>query len=116
MEPATLQTFVQPFADALSELKPGQISEVVETQYGFHLIQLIDKKGNLYHCRHILIRPTYTTEELSEPDRQLDSIAELIRARFADVRGGGPALFGRSLFAPERRYRDQPRVAGALQR
>ena len=80
MEPATLQTFVQPFADALSELKPGQISEVVETQYGFHLIQLIDKKGNLYHCRHILIRPTYTTEELSEPDRQLDSIAELIRA------------------------------------
>ena len=58
MEPATLQTFVQPFADALSELKPGQISEVVETQYGFHLIQLIDKKGNLYHCRHILIRPT----------------------------------------------------------
>lgn len=78
--PATLQTFVQPFADALSELKPGQISEVVETQYGFHLIQLIDKKGNLYHCRHILIRPTYTTEELSEPDRQLDSIAELIRA------------------------------------
>ena len=32
MEPATLQTFVQPFADALSELKPGQISEVVETQ------------------------------------------------------------------------------------
>ena len=80
MEPATLQTFVQPFADALSELKPGQISEVVETQYGFHLIQLIDKKGNLYHCRHILIRPTYTTEELSEPDRQLDSIAGLIRA------------------------------------
>ena len=80
MEPATLQTFVQPFADALSELKPGQISEVVETQYGFQLIQLIDKKGNLYHCRHILIRPTYTTDELSEPDRQLDSIAELIRA------------------------------------
>ena len=80
MEPASLQTFVQPFADALSELKPNQISEVVETQYGFHLIQLIDKKGSLYHCRHILIRPTYTDEELSDPDRQLDSIAGLIRA------------------------------------
>jgi peptidyl-prolyl cis-trans isomerase SurA len=88
MEPATLQTFVQPFADALSELKPGQISEVVETQYGFHLIQLIDKKGSLYHCRHILIRPTYTNDEMSEPDRQLDSIARLIKQdsiSFADA-------------------------------
>lgn len=80
MEPATLQTYVQPFAEALGELKPGQISEVVETQYGFHLIQLIDRKGNLYHCRHILIRPTYTSEELAEPDRLLDSVAGLIRA------------------------------------
>ena len=88
----------------------------METQYGFHLIQLIDKKGNLYHCRHILIRPTYTTEELSEPDRQLDSIAELIRADSLTFEEAAPALFGRSLFAPERRYRDQPRVAGALQR
>jgi peptidyl-prolyl cis-trans isomerase SurA len=88
MEPATLQTFVQPFADALSKLKPGQISEVVETQYGFHLIQLIDKKGSLYHCRHILIRPTYTNDEMSEPDRQLDSIARLIKQdsiSFADA-------------------------------
>lgn len=69
MEPATLQTFVQPFADALSELKPGQISEVVETQYGFHLIQLIDKKGqplslpsypdppDLHHRRALRARP-----------------------------------------------------------
>ncbi|MBD9236852.1 MAG: peptidylprolyl isomerase [Alistipes onderdonkii] len=80
MDPTELNGLEAPFADALENMKPGQISEVVETQYGFHLIQLIDKKGNLYHCRHILIRPTYTTEELSEPDRQLDSIAELIRA------------------------------------
>lgn len=79
MEPTPLEGFVQPFAEALSELRPGQVSEVVETEYGFHLIQLIDKKGNLYHCRHILLRPTYTTEELLEPMRQLDSIANLIR-------------------------------------
>ena len=80
MDPMPKESFVQPFADALAKLKPGQISEVVETEFGYHLILLLDQVGNLYHCRHILIRPTYTTEELSEPDRQLDSIAELIRA------------------------------------
>lgn len=79
IEPTTLQGLFQPYADALAELKPGQISEVVETQAGFHIIQLIDKRGNLYHSRHILLRPTYTMEELSEPLHELDSLADLIR-------------------------------------
>ena len=112
----SLNQFVQPFADALEKLQPGQISEVVETEYGFHIIQLVEKNGDRYRCRHILLRPVYTPDELAEGGRFLDSLANEIRGgdprRFADVRGGGPALFGRSLFAPERRYRDQSRVAG----
>ena len=79
IEPTTLQGLFQPYADALAELKPGQISEVVETQAGFHIIQLIDKRGNLYHSRHILLRPSYTAEELAEPLHELDSLADLIR-------------------------------------
>ena len=79
IEPLPLQALYQPYADALADLKPGQISEVVETQAGLHIIQLIDKKGNLYHSRHILLRPVYTDEELLEPIRTLDSIADLIR-------------------------------------
>ena len=79
LEPAPLAGFVKPFADALAELKEGQVSEVVESEFGFHLIQLIDKKGQLYHCRHILLRPTYTVEEIVAPMRDLDSLVNLIK-------------------------------------
>jgi peptidyl-prolyl cis-trans isomerase SurA len=42
-------------------------------------VQLIDKRGNLYHCRHIVLRPTFTTDEIVTPLLELDSLANLIR-------------------------------------
>lgn len=76
-----LSQWQPPFAEAAGELKAGQLSEIVETEYGMHIIELMEepKNGN-YRLRHILIRPTYTDEELLEPTRFLDSIAGLIRA------------------------------------
>lgn len=79
MDPTPLASLDATFAAALENLKPGQISEVVESQFGFHIIQLLDKRGSLYHFRHILLRPVYTTEELASTANQLDSIADLIR-------------------------------------
>ncbi|MFI3279086.1 MAG: peptidylprolyl isomerase [Rikenellaceae bacterium] len=75
MEPQRSDGFVAPFAAALEQLQPGQVSEVVETEFGYHIIELIDKRGNLYHCRHILLRPAYTAEEQNEPTKFLDSLA-----------------------------------------
>lgn len=79
MDPMPLASLDGKFAAALEELKPGQISEVVETQFGFHIIQMIGRKGNLYSCRHIILRPSYTAEELAEPSHILDSIVAQIR-------------------------------------
>lgn len=75
-----LKGLVQPFAAALEKLQPGQISEVVETEYGYHILQLIDKKGDMYNCRHILLRPSYTPDELAADGRFLDSLANEIRS------------------------------------
>ena len=79
MEPGPSSMYVRPFAEALEKLKPGQVSEIVETEFGFHIIELIDKMGDNYHCLHILLRPTFTRDELMQPAHELDSIAHLIR-------------------------------------
>lgn len=77
----SLSSLTPPFAEALEKLKPGQISEVVETEFGFHIIELMEEpKNGMYRYRHILLRPTYTTDELMEPTLYLDSLAKVIRA------------------------------------
>lgn len=80
MDPMPLDGFVKPFATALSKLKKNQISEVVETEYGFHLIELLEKDGNLYRCRHILLRPVFTNQELTNTENFLDSLILKIKA------------------------------------
>ena len=79
MDPATLNMLDESFAAALEQMRPGQISEVVESQFGFHIIQFLDKQGAKYHFRHILLRPEYTSSEINEVMHELDSLANRIR-------------------------------------
>lgn len=81
MDYMPLSNLEKPFAEALEQLhQPGQISGVVETVYGYHIIQLIDKKGEEYKCRHILLRPTFTDFELADDLKLLDSLRTEIAA------------------------------------
>jgi peptidyl-prolyl cis-trans isomerase SurA len=70
---------VAPFEAAALKLKPSMMSEVVESEFGFHLIQLLEIRGQEYHARHILLRPDYQKLDLTEPTKYLDSIRILIQ-------------------------------------
>ncbi len=59
---------------------PKKISKIVESDFGFHIIQLIDKRGDKINVRHILRKPNITKEELDEAINLLDSLADDIRA------------------------------------
>lgn len=55
-------------------LKPGEISDPVETMFGFHMIQLLERRGNTFNTRHILIRPLPSEEDIKSAERYLDSM------------------------------------------
>lgn len=74
------EDYVKSFSDVAFNLKDGQVSQIVETEYGFHLIQMIERRGDQANVRHILMKPTYSYSQLSESVNKLDSIVMLINA------------------------------------
>jgi peptidyl-prolyl cis-trans isomerase SurA len=64
----------QTFVGAALKLKPGEISGVVETQFGMHIIQMIERRGSEFNARHILVRPASTKGDLRDAMKFLDSV------------------------------------------
>ena len=78
----------KPYADAAFSLTKNTVSKIVESRYGFHIIQLIDRNGEMVNTRHILIKPKVKADQAIKAMSKLDSLANLIRKdslKFSDA-------------------------------
>ena len=69
------------FEAAAFKLKPGEISDIVVTEDGYHLIQMIERKGEYINCRHILLQPKVSLTSMTRSKNVLDSVANLIEQK-----------------------------------
>ena len=71
-------TLVPEYEAAAYNLEPNELSDIVESEFGLHLIQLIARRGNSINTRHILIKPQITEEDLERTKVYLDSVRQVI--------------------------------------
>ncbi|MDG1297457.1 MAG: peptidylprolyl isomerase [Saprospiraceae bacterium] len=71
-------SFVPEFEASAYNLEEMEISDLVESEFGFHIIQLLERRGNSIHTRHILIKPAITDEDLSKTENELLDIKRMV--------------------------------------
>lgn len=85
-------------AVAFNLTDPNKVSKIVETEFGFHIIQLVEKRGDRVRARHILRKPEVPVESINASMQQLDSIAE-------DIRGGKISFEDAVMFSDDKNTR-----------
>ena len=71
---------VPEFERAAFRLRQGEISEVIESKFGFHIIQLIERRGDQINVRHILLRPKVSATSLNDAKVKIEKIADEIKS------------------------------------
>ncbi len=94
-------TWVPEFDAVAFGLADGQISQPFKTDYGFHIMQMVERRGELYNANHILLVPKVSSLELSNAKLELDSIKNII------VRDSLPFPFAASKFSDDERTKNQ---------
>ena len=76
---ASAGMMVPQFESTVFQLKVGEISEIIESPYGYHIIKLISRKGQDYTCLHILKIPEYSPEAIDDASNRMDTCYQLLK-------------------------------------
>ncbi len=71
-------SLVREYEATAYNLDKGEISDIIESEFGYHIIKLIERRGNNIHTQHILMKPKLTAEDLAFSIKRLDSIKQMI--------------------------------------
>lgn len=76
---ATVGMMVPAFENVVMSLEEGQVSEIFETEFGYHIAKLLKRNGNDYICAHILIIPTFSREQLIASNNLIEEAYQKLR-------------------------------------
>lgn len=77
-------TMVPEFDEVAFQLSNGELSGVFETEFGYHIMQMIERRGEQYHARHILLKPKVTSADMLEAKTKLEKIKESLKTDTLD--------------------------------
>jgi peptidyl-prolyl cis-trans isomerase SurA len=76
---ATKGMMVPQFEATVCKVRPDEISEPIETEFGYHIIKLISRSGDDFICLHILIRPEFSVQTMNKASQRMDSCYRMLK-------------------------------------
>ena len=76
---ATKGMMVPQFESTVFKLKPNEVSEIIETEFGYHIIKLLSRAGEDFVCLHVLIRPEFSIQAVNRASQRMDSCYRMLK-------------------------------------